>query len=259
MKNLCPRGAGQSGQAAVEAAITLPLTVFLMLGMLQLFLMMQGRLMAEYAAFRATRVGSVKHGDCQAMTHAALLALMPTYYSFLGGPGGSPGEKLANAFYRRRDNQYDGNASTGVAPDGKHTGAIVWMIREQPLAPSVDNEDARFDQFDHGIVRLETRLIYWFPLKVPFANWVIARLTVARWGWEDYTAQNPLMLTQKARWTRGPTPPTLEASIQAETLRRLAAEQYVIPIHASASLRMMTPAQRRFFLTQNCAPAPETL
>ncbi|HLM44600.1 MAG TPA: TadE family protein, partial [Myxococcaceae bacterium] len=64
----------ERGQAAVESALTLPLTVFLMLGTLQLFLMLQGRIMAEYAAFRAVRAGSVRHGDCQAMTHAAILA-----------------------------------------------------------------------------------------------------------------------------------------------------------------------------------------
>ncbi|WP_141591747.1 TadE/TadG family type IV pilus assembly protein [Myxococcus sp. AB056] len=259
-----PSGRGESGQAMVESALTLPLMVFLILGTLQLFLMLQGRLLAEYAAFRATRVGSVNHGDCQAMTHAAILALMPSYYSFLGGAGGSPGQKLANAFAARRDNQYNG--ATGRAnrvsmPDGNHTGAIVWIIRDSPLATAVPNEDALFDQFDNpaGIVRLETRLVYWFPLKIPFANWVIARLTMARWGWRDYTNQNPLMQTQRARWTQGPPSMGLEGLIREEALRRMNSEQYVIPIHASASLRMLTPVQRRFFQTQNCAPAPEAL
>lgn len=246
----------------VESALTLPLMVFLILGLLQLFLMMQGRLMAEYAAFRATRVGSVRHGDCEAMTHAAILALMPSYYSFLGGPGGSPGERLANAFAARRDNRYDGGPGRSnrvLMPDGNHTGSIVWIIRDSPLAAGVPREDEHFDQWDAGIVRLETRLVYWFPLKIPFANWVIARLTMARWGWRDYTNQNPLMPTEKARWTQGPETLGLEGLIRDETLRRLDAEEYVIPIHASASLRMMTPVQQRYFLTQNCPPAPEAL
>ncbi len=247
----------------VESALTLPLMVFLILGMLQLFLMMQGRLMAEYAAFRATRVGSVRHGDCQAMTHAAILALMPTFHSFLGGgSGGTPAEKLAQAFAARRDNRYAGNAGSAnrvQALDGNHTGAIVWIIRDSPLAGAVPDEDLRFDQYDAGIARLETRLVYWFPLKVPFANWVIARLTLARWGWRDYTNQNPLLLTEKAAWVRGPENMGLEGLIRDETIRRLDAEEYVIPIHASASLRMMTPVQRQYFTTQNCPPAPEAL
>src|SRR5688572_11906480 len=41
-----PLARGDAGQAAVEAALTLPLAVFLVLGTLQLFLMLQARLMA---------------------------------------------------------------------------------------------------------------------------------------------------------------------------------------------------------------------
>ena len=43
----------------MEAALTLPLVVFLILGTLQLFMMLQGRIMAEYAVFKAVRAGSV--------------------------------------------------------------------------------------------------------------------------------------------------------------------------------------------------------
>ncbi len=49
----------ESGQALVEAALTLPLTVFLILGTLQLFLLLQARTLTEYAAFLAVRKGSV--------------------------------------------------------------------------------------------------------------------------------------------------------------------------------------------------------
>jgi hypothetical protein len=69
---------GERGQAAVEAALTLPLTIFLILGSLQLFMMLQGRIMSEYAAFEAVRAGSRYHGDCKPMTHAVLAALLPS-------------------------------------------------------------------------------------------------------------------------------------------------------------------------------------
>jgi hypothetical protein len=147
--------------------------------------------------------------------------------------------------------------------DGGHTGAIVWIIRDSPLGVS-GNEDKEFDEprtparIDAD--RLETRLIFWFPLKIPFANWVISRMMLAHWGYMTYTSQNPLMLTQRANWTQSPTMTmSLESAIVGELLSRVASGQYVIPIHASASLRMMTPAQGQYFLTKNCPPAPETL
>lgn len=259
MRTRGPRYAGQSGQAAVEAALTLPLTVFLILGILQLFLMLQARVMAEYAAFRSVRAGSVRHGDCEAMTDAAILALLPTFHSYLGtGLSGSPAQKLGQAFELRKGNAYK------PAWDDNQSGSIVWIIRESPLQGTVPDEDKNFDDprtaGDLDTWRLETRLVFWFPLKIPFANWVISRMMLSYWGYMDYTAQNPLMVTQKANWTASTkNTMTLEGAIKNELLSRTSSQQYVIPIHATASLRMMTPAQSRYFLTQNCPPAPETL
>lgn len=102
----------------------MPLTLFMVLGTLQLFMLLQGRLFAEHAAYSAARVGVVRHGDCTAMTHAAIAALLPSFTSYLGeATGGStPAEKLATAFALRTrnkpfDNQYDPVA------DDPHTGA----------------------------------------------------------------------------------------------------------------------------------------
>ncbi|MET0404777.1 MAG: TadE family protein [Cystobacter sp.] len=245
---------GQSGQASVEAALSLPLTLFLMLGTLQLFLMLQGRILAEYAAFRAVRTGSVKHGDCQSMTHAAVLALMPSYHSFMGGPGNSPSQKLGNAFARYKDNLYQTSDGRGTPVEGP----LVWILRDRPLAAAVPGEDQNFDQSDGANVRLEIRLVYWYPMKIPFADWVITRLTLARWGLQEYTAQDPLTPVKQANW-RAENPTSLEGAIRTELLRRASVRFYSMPIHASASLRMMTPVRSRHFQTQNCAPAPEVL
>jgi len=249
----------ERGQAAVESALTLPLTVFLMLGTLQLFLMLQGRIMAEYAAFRAVRAGSVRHGDCQAMTHAAILALLPTFHSYLGGTSsGTPGQKLGRAFGAYKDNDYRATGSSRN-PSTPSEGAIVWIVRDSPLRTEVPSpEDRNFDQPDSPNRRLEARLIYWYPLNIPFADWVISRMLVARLGWLSYEAQNPLMLTERARWQQTAVS-TLETEIREEMIRRLNNRHYAIPIHASASLRMMTPARAIHFQTQNCSPAPETL
>ncbi|MDY7231245.1 TadE/TadG family type IV pilus assembly protein [Hyalangium rubrum] len=62
---------------AVEAALTMPLFVFLILGILQLGLTSQARVMAKYAAYRAARVGALNHADPEAIEAAAILHLMP--------------------------------------------------------------------------------------------------------------------------------------------------------------------------------------
>ncbi|XXF78532.1 pilus assembly protein [Myxococcaceae bacterium GXIMD 01537] len=242
------RARHESGQAAVEAALTLPLTVFLILGTIQLFLMLQGRILAEYAAFRATRAGSLNHGDCQAMEHAAILALLPSFHSYMGGSGGNPAQKLATAFSRRKNNQY-------ASQDGV-SGTIVWIVRDSPRKGSVPSvEDRDFDQ-GGGPMRLETRLVYFFPMRIPFANWLISRISLARWGWLPYEGTNPLMVAQTTRFESGSS--TLEGAIRGEVMSRYNRKQYIIPIHASGSMRMMTPARKKFFQQQNCT-APETL
>src|SRR5205814_5690456 len=90
----------QSGQAAVETALTLPLLLFLVLGTLQLFLMFQARLMTEYAAYRAVREGSVSQGNCKRMLQAALVTLLPTFTKT------TTAANLAGAFGARCDNKY---------------------------------------------------------------------------------------------------------------------------------------------------------
>ncbi len=179
----------ESGQAAVETALTMPLALFMVLGTLQLFMLLQGRLFAEHAAYSAARVGVVRHGDCTAMTHAAIAALLPSFTSYLGEAtaGSSPSEKLATAFALRTrnkpfDNQYD------PAADDPHSGAVVWIFRPSPRVGQVraQSEDD-FDDPDTAGYRLELKVVYWYPLRIPFANWVMATMYRAYFGLGDYT------------------------------------------------------------------------
>src|SRR5207302_10059102 len=105
---------------------------FLFLGMLQMFLLAQGRILSQVAAARATRVGSTNHGHCGRMVHAALLTVLPAIDSYLGhGSGGSPAQKLAAVFAKRRFNAYDDTVTDG-SDDVHYAGAIVWPARERP-------------------------------------------------------------------------------------------------------------------------------
>lgn len=246
----------ESGQAAVETAITMPLALFMVLGTLQLFMLLQGRLFAEHAAWAATRVGAVRHGDCKAMTHAAILALLPSFNSYLGtgtGPG-TPQQKLARAFALRTngkpwDNQYDAGA------DAPHDRPIVWLFRPSPRASQVTRESE--DDFDQltpgGGYRIELRLVYWYPLRIPFANWVMATMYRAWFGFQDYRKTNPLIPTRQANWTASSR--SLNG-FRDEFLERFNREQYVFPVIGTATMHMMTPPRREYFRRQHCDPTP---
>lgn len=246
----------QSGQAAVESALTLPLVLFLILGSLQLFLLSQSRLLAQYGAFQATRVGSVNHGACKPMTHAALLSVLPMVQSFLGATsaGSTPGEKLGLAFGRFRDNHYGGFRGPGWKGEGGNTEALLWIIREQPRPTALDV--VAFDQplpradRDEPL-RLEVRMVFWAPLRIPFADWVFSRMAAARLGLEAYTAQNPLLATQRANWELGSS--RLETRTAAELRRRIALGHYTFPIEVTSTMRMMSPPRLSEFARAECA------
>jgi len=249
-----------SGQAAVEAALTLPLTVFLFLGMLQLFLLAQGRVLAQVAVARATRVGSTNHGHCGRMVHAALLNVLPAIESYLGRQGGSAGDKLAAAFAQRRTNAYDERFTDGGGVN-TYSGAIVWLARERPLVADVQAlglQDVEFDTTPTPM-RLETRLVFWFPLRVPFANWVLSRMWLAQYGLQSYTAQNPLLLTRRADWQQAAGGYRLDRAIASEFSQRASRREYVFPVEATYTLRMMSPAKASNFVTQHCPPTPSSL
>jgi len=79
------------GQAMVESAIVIPLMTFLILGIVQLTMMQQARIMTEYAAFNAARAGIVWNADRIIMENAAIISLLPTFeglfkQSDLGNP-----------------------------------------------------------------------------------------------------------------------------------------------------------------------------
>jgi len=264
------------GQAAVETAITMPLVVFMLLGTLQLFMLLQGRIMAEHAAFKAVRAGSVNHGSCVSMTHAAIAALLPSFTTFLGSttPGSTPQEKFVNAF-RARTQGHVGQNGFDPALDVVKKGttqqalnnAIVWIYRVSPTPADVTplSEDD-FDDPDpvmRGVpptlqsgYRLDARFVYWMPMRIPFANWVMANMLRAYFGLGAYSAANPTMPVTNATWTKEPSATTLAGPIAAEFLGRFNAQQYSFPIVASASMHMMTPPRNANFITPHCTPAP---
>lgn len=229
-----------AGQAAVETALTLPLVLFLFLGTLQLMLAFNARLMAQYAAFSATRSGAVDHARCEPMLHAALLAVSPTV-----ARADSP-ERVASIFRRHKSNRFD------PATDGGHDGEMLWLVRERPTLAELSGgrEDFEFDAPGH-LSRLELRLVYWYPLEVPFANWVFSRLALAHWGLESRHAVDPKMPARTVRWS-AESGHDLPTDVAAELLARAHRGQYVLPLHATGTMRMMTPALASALQSAGC-------
>ncbi len=229
-----------SGQALVEAALTLPLMLFCVLGALQLFLLLQARLMAEYAVYRAVRAGSLNHGDCRAMTHAAVLSVLPAI-DRTDGP-----DTLARAFELRRGNRYD-------AGRDRHDGQIIELWREQPKAPTVASpEDLAFDQPSSGavdhLVRIEARMVFWARLKVPFVDWVMTRAFLAYWGLKPYDRVNPLMPVETAAWQAQSRPPRWPGGDLGDQMLRWSDQgRYLFPIQTNFGMRMMTPAKKQYW------------
>ena len=233
-------GARERGQAAVEAAITLPLTVFLILGTIQLFMMLQARAMSHYAAARAARAGSLKHGECDAMRHTAVAALLPTLTQTR-----TPLE-LADAFDLRKNGKFF------AAHDSGHRETMFWLIREEPQVRQ--NEEEEFDLGSARPSTLVLRLIYFYPLRIPFANWVISAITLGHFRLQDKAGGDPLIPVRKeANWMGSGT---VDGMIGAELLQRAARKHYVMPIQVSYSMRMMTPARRQNFRQKECTPFP---
>jgi hypothetical protein len=272
-----PRAHWQSGQAAVEAAFTLPLVTFLMLGTMQLFMLMQARLMAQYAVYQAARVGSTTQAHCDAMADASVLVLLPTFVSYLGpaaGFGGltHPGQSLGAAF-----NAFKSSGTHGLtAYNTYHTASsaawgtdeIVWIARERPkFGFGLDNPIIAQQQFDNPVgaggpvTHIELTMVYWAPLQIPFADWVFERMALAQMGILAYSeTASPIQTNQAANWNG--TAGSLQAAIANELKARALAQHYVFPIQVNYSMRMMSPVDLKDFppfQTQNCGNTPNSL
>jgi len=236
----------QSGQAAVEAALTLPLVVFLVLGTLQLFMMLQARILAQVAVYRAVRAGSLNHGDCLPMMHAAMVTMLPSIVRT-----DSP-QILAEAFRLRRDNEYRVMSSYG----NLFNGPMVEIVRDSPDPAWVNslagNEDLLFDQpTDNDAAldnrTLEIRMVAWYYMRIPFANWVMSRMFLAHFGLRNYTATNPLMPAQKrSDWWNDEAPPLGPndwpgGALDERMVTWSNRGHFVFPIQVHAAMRMMTP------------------
>ena len=65
---------------------------------------------------------------------------------------------------------------------------------------------------------------------------------------------NPSARLALERGNQVTAPVDLDQFVRDEWIRRVRAHHYVFPIHATATMRMMTPVKAVHFARQHCAP-----
>jgi hypothetical protein len=185
--------------------------VFMVLGILQLTLIQQAKLLTEYAAYQAARAGIVWNGNNERMHDAALMAILPTVgrtddLLHLGMtwaiadltdramqqlPWGGPAPATINGAYLHGLVRVD-----TVSPAPYAQLANVWKLKgganwreldfdgpdSYPEVPNVEPRLAKFfnlatpdnaEKFYRRATVLQVRVRYWYDMRIPFANSVI--------------------------------------------------------------------------------------
>lgn len=253
------------GQAAVETAIVMPMMVFLLLGLLQMGLISQARVVAKYAAYRAARVGAMNNANQAAMEAAAILHLLPvlTYSDDLLHPPRSTGDvarwypqalienhtqvpgyrmvKLVICGPTR--SEFDGSGPQAIERVDIQTRSGYGSSREVDFDDPrnfVDNEDGytAHTAREFNRLRLRVQIQFLYKMPIPFANWVITQIylgstlpSVLRMGEED---RGPKMGSQ-------PNQVRLAAQLGV----------YTLPINVGYAMRM----QSNYFLDKYRLPA----
>lgn len=221
-----------SGQAALETALILPLHLFTLLGAIQMSMAYQARLVTEYAAYKTARAASLYRLDCPHITNAALMALVPTVSAHF------PPGMVTNA-----QSRYVALAQAVLAagnrppnnPPGAGTPLTVVDFRVTDFRPEFD------EQLDPGErpMKVHVRLAYFYEYRVPFANWIISRFWLqTENGVQLAQGIDPLMAVHNQR--SEPLTPFLDPTLTGIAQNAIASRYFTVPIVATFSLRMMS-------------------
>jgi Flp pilus assembly protein TadG len=231
-----PVGRSQSGQAMVETALTMPLFVFLVLGLLQMSLMHQARYMTKYAAYKAARTGSIHSAKKKAMVNAALGVLMPYVgqaTSDLFYKTGTPTDYALSYKAAQLANLTPLTSIVDVTicdPTGNVTGDFDDPTSGMAVLPTNTDDPPQWQQFNKG--RLSVQVTFNFKLVIPFANMLIWKITA---GLEDANTMRVMRMGNKLLFL-----PTPGRTIISKLGVRAAAKNYFIPIRNGWSMRMMS-------------------
>jgi hypothetical protein len=222
----------ESGQAAVESAIILPLFVFLLLGILQLGLMHQARLMTKYAAYKAVRAGAINNAKKKSMEYAALAVMLPLVSEGRGG-----GEYI-QTINSATDFQTKWNTPAVQANKMLDTGLpYVEVVTCGPTTAEAGGGSAKELDFDDPQVaasedwqgnnrtKLRVQVTFNYRMPIPFANWVIFKAAMNR--------EIPMLM-------RMGKPSATSFGFASKYEAAASSGAYVLPIRAAYTMRMQS-------------------
>jgi len=170
----------ESGQAAVETAIVMPLFVFIILGILQLGLVHQTRILTKYAAYKAVRAGALRGGDVEVMKKAAIAVLLPILTNAQDSGGGQqPIYKVYNVSSGDKYAQAYAEAKSNSPPWGKLVDVAICAPTGTKATGDFDKPDTNpdgWESWEH--TKLAIQVTTYMPLYIPYANafvWWAAR------------------------------------------------------------------------------------
>ncbi|MBE4747490.1 pilus assembly protein [Corallococcus sp. ZKHCc1 1396] len=245
------RGRGESGQVAVETAIVLPLFVFLLLGILQLGMMHQARLLTKYAAYKAVRAGSLHNADVEVMERAALAVLLPMV-SQAGGGGAEVLKPIASAsdFAQKWNSS---GISQNKMPDADLKYAQVHIcgpLKADITSGTHANKELDFDDprvasggdwAESLRTKLSIQVTFNYRLPIPFADVTI--FNIAR---GQKALPYVLRLGKEENHTKKSYVDFRTDPLDAAAENKL----YILPIRATYIMRMHS----NFYLTQKALP-----
>lgn len=232
-----------SGQVAVETALVMPFTVFLILGVIQLSMIQQARLLTDYAAFRAVRAGALDQISCKKMLYAALEGVLPSF-----GRADSALE-AQRTFDGLNVTRYGNMRMNQTFAPSINIVDVDYVVKELQGAPKSPYTAQDFDDPDHPLT-LVVDVTYNYELRIPFADYMIHQM----WTGVDYfgtTVDELVPATQKnanasdiltkAKLIRAFNSDPVSASVKMKDLvAARALKRYFVPIRAGYSMRMMS-------------------
>lgn len=237
---------GPRGQAAVETAIVMPLFLFTLLGMIQLGLLHQARLLTKYAAYKAVRSGSINRAKVDVMENAAIAVMLPMLSKSSPRFSGNAKKQPQHWVYNVSSPTAYGTAYAEVQGARGNQAFGKKMVEVTICAPitsagyNKDFDDHRVNPGDwksFEATKLAVQVTTYMPLYIPFANAFIWWAARGEEGSARVQTMKMLRMKTKNQQADGRTAPNGKWTLD-ELKGQAEQGNYIMPVRASFSMRM---------------------